>query len=166
MTFRQRLEREHPDGLGEQYVGGCCGCPSDFGYEKKMGCLTIVGDKIMKCEECWGREMPEPLSDAPQAQYRDKNASDDKMLVDDEKCLKNDPVNHPKHYTGKYECIDVMIELFGVEAVKNFCACNAFKYIWRFREKNGIEDVKKADWYLNKLIEMEECDLMSCRQEK
>ena len=55
-------------------------------------------------------------------------------------------VNSPSHYaTGKYECIDVMIESLGVEAVKGFCLCNAFKYIYRTGRKNGLEDVEKAD---------------------
>lgn len=69
----------------------------------------------------------------------------------------NDNVNHPSHYeTGKFECIDVMLETHGVEAVKNFCICNAFKYIYRMQRKNGIEDVQKAVWYLNKYIELED----------
>lgn len=68
-----------------------------------------------------------------------------------------DNVNHPTHYeTGKFECIDVMIETQGIEAVKHFCMCNAFKYIYRHGNKNGIEDVKKAIWYLNKYIELTE----------
>lgn len=67
-----------------------------------------------------------------------------------------DNVNHPSHYeTGKFECIDVMIETQGVEAVKNFCLCNAFKYVYRHKNKNGVEDVKKAIWYLNKFVELE-----------
>ena len=69
----------------------------------------------------------------------------------------SDPVNHPSHYeTGKFESIDVMVETQGVEAVQNFCICNAFKYIYRHKFKNGIEDIKKAIWYLNKYIELEE----------
>lgn len=44
----------------------------------------------------------------------------------------------------------------GTEAVKGFCLCNAFKYIYRCRNKNGLEDIKKADWYLKKLIEIGE----------
>lgn len=68
-----------------------------------------------------------------------------------------DNVNHPSHYeTGKFECIEVMEEALGTEAVKGFCLCNAFKYIYRCRNKNGIEDIKKADWYLKKLIEIDE----------
>ena len=68
----------------------------------------------------------------------------------------NDNVNHPSHYeTGKFECIDVMIETQGIEAVKNFCICNAFKYLYRAKKKNGLEDYKKAKWYLEKYIELE-----------
>lgn len=69
----------------------------------------------------------------------------------------NDNVNHPSHYeTGNFECIDVMIETQGKEAVMDFCVCNAFKYIYRHNNKNGIEDIKKAKWYLDKYIELSE----------
>lgn len=71
--------------------------------------------------------------------------------------MKNDNVYHPSHYeTGQFECIDVMVETQGVKSVKNFCLCNAFKYLYRTKRKNGVEDVKKAAWYLNKYIELEE----------
>lgn len=67
----------------------------------------------------------------------------------------SDNVNHQSHYeTGKYECIDVMIETQGIEAVKNFCICNAFKYLYRHENKNGVEDVRKAKWYLEKYLEL------------
>ena len=69
----------------------------------------------------------------------------------------HDPVNRPKHYTeGKYECIDVMGEVFGKVAIMDFCVCNAFKYLYRCnkKHKSPVEDVKKANWYLNKYIEL------------
>lgn len=67
-----------------------------------------------------------------------------------------DVVNHPAHYeTGKFECIEVMREVFGDEALKGFCQCNAFKYLYRMNRKNGIEDMKKAKWYIDKYIELE-----------
>jgi hypothetical protein len=70
-----------------------------------------------------------------------------------------DNVNHPSHYeTGKFECIEVMQEVFGTEAVQNFCVCNAFKYLYRHRRKNGKEDIEKARWYINKYLELEEKD--------
>ena len=68
--------------------------------------------------------------------------------------LKNDNVNHPSHYQGKNECIDVMIAMFGIEAVKHFCMCNAYKYRFRADKKNGKEDIDKAEWYESKLIEL------------
>ena len=70
--------------------------------------------------------------------------------------VENDVVNHPSHYTfGNFECLEVMADVYGKDAVENFCICNAFKYIWRAKHKNGIEDIKKAVFYLNKIIELE-----------
>lgn len=67
-----------------------------------------------------------------------------------------DVVNHPTHYeTGGIECIDAMLITQGKEATKAFCICNAFKYLWRHNNKNGLEDLKKAQWYINKAIELE-----------
>jgi hypothetical protein len=65
-----------------------------------------------------------------------------------------DNVNHPSHYTqGAIECIDAIKEatkgLFGIEAV---CTGNIIKYVWRWKFKNGVEDLRKADWYLQRLI--------------
>ena len=65
-----------------------------------------------------------------------------------------DMVNHPAHYNqGGIECIDALkaatISKTGIEAV---CTANAIKYLWRYEEKNGIEDVKKARWYIDRLI--------------
>ena len=65
-----------------------------------------------------------------------------------------DNVNHPSHYTqGGVECIDAItaatVNKNGIEAV---CTANVIKYLWRYEAKNGLEDVKKAQWYLNRLI--------------
>jgi hypothetical protein len=66
-----------------------------------------------------------------------------------------DVVERPQHYAStSIECIDAMMETQGVEATKDFCICNAFKYLWRHNNKNGDEDIKKANWYLNKAVEL------------
>lgn len=66
----------------------------------------------------------------------------------------NNPVSHPSHYTqGSIECIDAMVAAFGEEAVATWCKLNAFKYLWRERHKNGIQDMDKARWYLTKYME-------------
>jgi len=66
---------------------------------------------------------------------------------------RSDMVNRPTHYTqGKVECIDAIesatMGLIGIVAV---CVANVIKYVWRFALKNGIEDLDKADYYLQKL---------------
>lgn len=62
--------------------------------------------------------------------------------------VKVDPVN-PNHYKNStsLECIEAMEIIFGKAAVLDFCACNAWKYIWRWKNKNGAEDLDKALWY-------------------
>ena len=69
-------------------------------------------------------------------------------------------VNQPAHYMkGGKECIDCMIEEFGVEAVIAFCKCNEYKYKWRAGLKDGNsaeQDLAKANWYKNKAAELSE----------
>ena len=66
-------------------------------------------------------------------------------------------VNHPEHYNQSgIECIDVIIASQGKEAAQDFCICNAMKYIFRHNMRYGIEDVKKAQWYINKYLELME----------
>jgi len=71
-----------------------------------------------------------------------------------------DMVNSPSHYTqGSIECIDAIKEvvkhLDGMEAM---CTGNAIKYLWRWRHKNGVEDLKKAVWYIQRMIDEFDAD--------
>lgn len=64
----------------------------------------------------------------------------------------NDPVNHPKHYNSHpsgVECIQVTEHM-------NFNIGNAVKYLWRYEGKNGLQDLKKAAWYVNREIERQQ----------
>ena len=67
-------------------------------------------------------------------------------------------INHPSHYKNNtYECIDIMLDIFGKDKTAAFCELNAFKYLWRANNKGtDIQDKKKAIWYLNKYIELKE----------
>lgn len=86
---------------------------------------------------------------------------DDKLAIAYDHVYKNSPdmVNHPKHYNqGGIECIDALkaatVGKRGIEAV---CVANIIKYCWRYEEKNGIEDVRKAKFYIERLLkELEE----------
>lgn len=76
-----------------------------------------------------------------------------------------DIVNHPKHYTsGSIECIDAMQASLPPEQFKGFLRGNVQKYCWRCDKKNGLEDLKKARWYLDKLIETIEKEQGSCTE--
>ena len=103
-----------------------------------MGCKHF--GNVLPCDECiYGHGYDEFFS----------------PIHDNEPTANPEEINHPKRYAGgKYECIDVMTDVFGVDAVRNFCKLNAFKYLWREQQKNGIEDLKKCAWYLDKLIEL------------
>ena len=69
----------------------------------------------------------------------------------------HDAVNHPSHYTqGGIECIDAMVAAFGKDTVADYCIVNAFKYLWRYKHKNGDEDISKAHWYITKYKELKE----------
>jgi hypothetical protein len=66
---------------------------------------------------------------------------------------KPDIVNNPKHYQGKVECIDAIESAVeGLQGIEAVCVANVIKYIWRYKKKNGIEDLKKSQWYLQRLI--------------
>lgn len=72
---------------------------------------------------------------------------------------KNDPVEHPQHYTnGKFECIDVIFDMLNgyEDPISAWLTGQIVKYIWRWPYKNGLEDLKKTRFYLDRLIEHEE----------
>lgn len=69
-----------------------------------------------------------------------------------------DNVNKPSHYNqAGIECIDAIQAATG-GGFEHYLQGNIMKYLWRYRYKNGIEDLKKAQWYLNKLIEVTNAD--------
>lgn len=78
-------------------------------------------------------------------------------IIDNKEERMNDNVNHPAHYTqGGIECIDaIAAAVTGLNGIEAVCTGNAIKYLWRWKQKNGVEDLKKARWYINRLIEKE-----------
>ena len=70
----------------------------------------------------------------------------------------SDPVNRPSHYTeGGIECIDAIKASMSTESFLGFLKGNVQKYMWRYEKKVApVEDLKKAQWYLSKLIEEQE----------
>lgn len=126
------------------------------------GYSKIPGFKVDNTSEAGGAFWRSESSQRDIIAYRlhkpdiNSRANDDRLEQDLNDCIGQgvDVVNHPSHYTkGNIECIDAIDSATtgksGIEAV---CVANVIKYLWRYEEKNGLEDVKKAQWYLNKLI--------------
>lgn len=87
-----------------------------------------------------------------------------------------DPVNSPGHYKRdadpltlavraamseqmdplNLEAIEAMASMLSIDELRGYLRGNSFKYRWRYTHKNGIEDLKKAQWYENKLLKLEE----------
>lgn len=66
-----------------------------------------------------------------------------------------DFVNHPPHYTkGGIECIEAIRASMTDDGFKAYLKGNIMKYLWRYEHKNGVQDLQKAQWYLNELIMM------------
>lgn len=133
----------------------CADCPLSKKYDKETdeytgtyGCVfeEMSDDMLDKCYN-WYKELYPAACENAENECYDKEPN-------------TDMVNHPSHYTqGGIECIDALkaatVSKTGIEAV---CTANAIKYLWRYEEKNGIEDVKKARWYIDRLIKELEND--------
>ena len=138
MTVMEAKEKygakpDNAEGLPEGYVS-CCNCPCN----NETGCQ---GEHYI----CDGYD------DAYDsiAKFFNRNEVKSESVTD------NNAVTHPSHYTqGNIQCIDAMESAFGKEAVATWCKLNSFKYIWRAEHKNGMEDIDKAIWYLNKFKEL------------
>lgn len=177
MMLKDKVREVEPDMINEELLGGVSGCPYDYDYLEGHYVINCDGHCYGNCYECWSQEYIEEVNcntckhdecgmyEEPCNKCRNTAVpySDEynnrpflyepkeKVVIDGEV---NTNVNHPNHYQGKNECIDVMMAMFGKEAVKHFCMCNAYKYRFRADKKNGAEDIEKAEWYESKLIEL------------
>ena len=132
----------------------CIDCPLSQKYDKET-------DKYTDDYGCVFEDMDDEMLDKIYGWYKelDQASCENAEGICFDKEPNVDMVNHPSHYTqGGIECIDALkaatVSKTGIEAV---CTANAIKYLWRYEEKNGIEDVKKARWYIDRLIrELEE----------
>ena len=74
--------------------------------------------------------------------------------------VEEDVVNNPSHYNkGGIECIEAIEQSMTPSSFKGYLKGNVQKYMWRYESKaKPVEDLKKARWYLNKLIEVQEAE--------
>lgn len=127
------------------YTGGTNNFETPKGHSRCKKCGVIIPEGRHICLTCEGQNEMQTFIPKPEK----------RPPIPPVNPPKAEAVNHPAHYQGKHECIDEMISLFGVDVVKGFCMCNVYKYRFRAARKNGAEDIAKADWYMDKLMELE-----------
>ena len=127
----------------------CTECPLSKKYDKET-------DEYTDTYACVFDEMSDDMLNKCYNWYKKLDSSACENVEDDccNKELNSDMVDHPSHYNqGGIECIDcIKSAIVGKVGIEAFCAGNAIKYLFRYEEKNGVEDVKKARWYIDRLI--------------
>lgn len=123
----------------------CNGC--EYEYD---GICTAIGEECNEIRICTviTNKVREEVLKAP---IIEKEKTEMKKTEQN----KHDNIN-PAHYKERtsIECIDSMIMTFGTKRTAEYCVQNAYKYVWRHKYKNRLEDLKKAEWYLDKFDEL------------
>ena len=119
---------------------------------------TWLGTKMdqLPCKDCHGHSLYETMNkEEKKMEIAYGRAIKSNDIFDRDIGGKKDNIN-PDHYKSEtsLECIEAMEIIFGGDSVMNFCICNAWKYIWRWKHKNGQEDLRKAEWYLTRAHDM------------
>ena len=144
-----RSEKEETLNFYCNNIDDCDNCELMKKYDRDTSEFTdqyscifhkMSDDMLNKCYN-WYKELNPAVCENAEAKCCDKGPN-------------VDMVNHPSHYTqGGIECIDcIKSATVGKVGIEAFCVGNAIKYLFRYEEKNGIEDVKKARWYIDRLI--------------
>ena len=140
---------------------GCYGC--QYAYWDSYGCTCgirniIIGNPESGCAKRVDTKVMF-IPDTPETREQAREvaeilrAAETVPVVTERDETEHDAVQHPKHYCkGGIECLDVIKAVLG-DKYEGFLAGNVIKYIFRYRDKNCVEDCKKAAFYLEKLIQ-------------
>ena len=91
----------------------------------------------------------------PAIEPRPVSTIQESALAGNSSTPQSDMVNHPAHYQGAIECIDAIEASMSKEAFAGHCKACVLKYLWRYKDKGGVESLEKAQWYLARLIDTE-----------
>lgn len=107
---------------------------------------------LEKCKKC----ISYPDGDCWKRMVEDYNCCYFTLRIEDNAAEKPDAVNHPNHYAGKVEVIEYIRDKLTPEEFVGYCCGNVLKYVSRWRKKDGVQDLKKAEVYLKWMIESAE----------
>lgn len=124
--------------------------------------FDAVNDNTETMKKLWGND-PRKVGATEYWDDRAVNLMGLMSAVLDFPLIENDAIIHPGHYTqGGVECIDAIRASMGPYDFASYCKGNIMKYLWRYRLKNGAEDLRKARVYLDWMIEVEEKAAEEC----
>ena len=151
----QKFFYGHPQNRFWKVMAGVCGCPVPGTIDEKKAFLAqnhiALWDTIHSCT----------ITGSSDSSIRDVVPNDLTPILD-KADIREIYCNGGTSYR-LYE--KYLRQQTGREAVKSFCLCNAYKYLWRHKNKNGLEDLKKARWYLDRYITMQTEDDKTIRAE-
>ena len=120
---------------------------------KLLNMVSIIKKECLRCESC---DVCPLYDDDPQSEYSCIAAAEmpEDWKTEGLAVESHDTVKHPSHYCKNgLECIDVIKAEMTPEQYKGYLYGNVLKYMWRWQDKNGLEDLKKAGQYLEWLQE-------------
>ena len=122
--------------------------------------MSTAAPDVVTFDECKDGVCPVPwMKNTFLEQDRNSNFPGENTIVtfNGPPVIKEDEVNHPSHYTdGSIECIEAIEAALTNEEFRGYCKGNCIKYIWREKHKGGTESLKKAQWYSDRLIQLDE----------
>lgn len=131
----------------------CLKCKHYREVERKLNVMGMETKEVH--HECWVTGCADSIvPDNIKCPYYHKTAGGTFVSM---KNSKYDKIKRPSHYNdhSSIECIDNMCLIFGATATHNYCLMNAYKYMSRYKFKNGLEDLQKARWYLDHAISLQ-----------
>lgn len=148
------------------------GDPLGDSETSKKAIKRVILDKLEKeLNKSMEIDLPKPVSPQDIPEYTEEEIkywkADKEEIEKLAQSVKNDPINpnHYKHLPNGLETIDIIQAWTeGLEGLEAVCTANTIKYISRWKYKNGLEDLKKAKWYLDKLITVEEPPVVTDEQ--
>ena len=132
--------RRDGDGSFTETEGSCAGAGGANRGDERDVTKAPWFNPVDEISECPGGVCPVPWAVVPARPV-----------------IQEDVVNHPSHYTdGGIECIEAIEAQLSLEEYRGYLKGNIAKYVWRESHKGGTESLKKARWYLDRLIGLDE----------
>ena len=119
-----------------------------MGPEPEKQEISLTTDYTLETAALPWNEITELVTERIQEKEKVKE-----IKIEDTRMHQFDNVQRPMHYAaGSIECIDAIEAQLSAEEFRGYLKGNVIKYLWREKHKGGVESLKKANWYLNKII--------------